>query len=145
MRATPSSTGNWWASPTRSTAPANCRNAVCTTSTSATTAVPERERGGREEAGGPHQLGGLQAGLLHRGHDQREGFAGNGSEIAITPLTDSTHTKRYSAKLFFEKDRRRSRSCHALYIGPNHYGTLRRTEIPSSTASSTWAGASSAG
>src|SRR5690606_26679878 len=34
-----------------------------------------------------------------------EGFASNGSEIAIVPLADSTHTKKYSAKLFFEKDR----------------------------------------
>jgi YidC/Oxa1 family membrane protein insertase len=59
-----------------------------------------------------------------------EGFAGNGSEIAITPLEDSTHTKRYSAKLFFEKERgARVDIPIRLYLGPNHYGTLRRTEV----------------
>ncbi|MBL7941008.1 MAG: membrane protein insertase YidC [Flavobacteriales bacterium] len=60
-----------------------------------------------------------------------EGFAGNGSEIAITPLTDSTHTKRYSAKLFFEKERGAKVDIPIrIFLGPNHYGTLRRTEIP---------------
>ncbi|HQW06767.1 MAG: membrane protein insertase YidC [Flavobacteriales bacterium] len=60
-----------------------------------------------------------------------EGFAGNGSELAITPLEDVTHTKRYSAKLFFEKDRdAEANVAMKLYLGPNHYGTLRRTEIP---------------
>ncbi|HRH68561.1 MAG TPA: membrane protein insertase YidC [Flavobacteriales bacterium] len=60
-----------------------------------------------------------------------EGFAGNGSEIAITPLTDRTHTKRYSAKLFFEKERGAKVDIPIrIFLGPNHYGTLRRTEIP---------------
>ncbi|HNU56976.1 MAG TPA: membrane protein insertase YidC [Flavobacteriales bacterium] len=59
-----------------------------------------------------------------------EGFASNGSEIAIVPLADSTHTKKYSAKLFFEKDRNaRVDLPLRFYLGPNHYGTLRRTEI----------------
>ncbi len=59
------------------------------------------------------------------------GFAGNGSEIAITPLEDETHTKRYSAKLFFESERGAKVDIPLrMYLGPNHYGTLRRTEIP---------------
>jgi YidC/Oxa1 family membrane protein insertase len=59
-----------------------------------------------------------------------EGFASSGSEIAITPLEDSTHTKRYSAKLFFEKERGAKVDLPIrMYLGPNHYGTLRRTEI----------------
>lgn len=60
-----------------------------------------------------------------------EGFASNGSEIAITPLTDSTHTKRYDATLYFEKERGAEPSvAMRFYLGPNHYGTLKRTEIP---------------
>lgn len=60
-----------------------------------------------------------------------EGFASNGSEIAITPLTDSTHTKKYSAKLFFEKERGAKVDLPIrMYLGPNHYGTLVDTEIP---------------
>ncbi|MEO8590911.1 MAG: membrane protein insertase YidC [Flavobacteriales bacterium] len=60
-----------------------------------------------------------------------EGFAANGSEIAITPLTDSTHTKHYAAKVFFEKERSAQLTVPMrFYIGPNHYGTLHRTEIP---------------
>lgn len=59
-----------------------------------------------------------------------EGFAGSGSKIEIQPLVDTTVTKRYSAKLFFEKDRGASVDFPMrLYVGPNHYGTLRRTEI----------------
>ena len=59
-----------------------------------------------------------------------KGFAGNGSEIAITPLTDSTHTKHYAAKLFFDKDRDAELAvAMRYYFGPNHYGTLRRTGI----------------
>lgn len=59
-----------------------------------------------------------------------EGFASNGSEIAITPLEDSTHTKHYSAKLFFEKERGAKVDLpFRMYLGPNHYGTLRRTEV----------------
>lgn len=60
-----------------------------------------------------------------------EGFAGNGSEIAITPLADSAHTKHYSAKLYFDKERSAQLSVpFRFYLGPNHYGTLHRTEIP---------------
>ncbi|MBL7952990.1 MAG: membrane protein insertase YidC [Flavobacteriales bacterium] len=60
----------------------------------------------------------------------KEGFASNGSEIAITPLTDSAHTKHYSAKLFFAKERGAKVDLpFRMYLGPNHYGTLRRTEI----------------
>jgi len=59
-----------------------------------------------------------------------EGFAGNGSEIAILPLSDSTHTKRYSAKLFFEKERGAKVDIPMrIFLGPNHFGTLRRTEV----------------
>ncbi len=59
-----------------------------------------------------------------------EGFA-NGSEIAITPLEDPRYTKHYAAKLFFEKERNADASLDMrFYMGPNHFGTLRRTEIP---------------
>lgn len=59
-----------------------------------------------------------------------EGFASGGSEIAIAQLSDTAHTKRYSAKLFFEKERgARMDLPMRFYLGPNHYGTLRRTEI----------------
>ncbi len=59
-----------------------------------------------------------------------EGFA-NGSKIAITPLEDTLHTKHYEAELFFEKERGAAVSFPMrFYLGPNHYGTLRRTEIP---------------
>lgn len=59
-----------------------------------------------------------------------EGFASNGSEIAITPLADTAYTKRYSAKLFFEKERgARMDLPIRMYLGPNHYGTLRRTGV----------------
>jgi len=58
-----------------------------------------------------------------------EGFA-QGSEIAITPLESPGHTKRYSAKLYFEKDRGSDPDVAVrLYLGPNHYGTLRRTGV----------------
>ncbi|MCB9170043.1 MAG: membrane protein insertase YidC [Flavobacteriales bacterium] len=60
-----------------------------------------------------------------------EGFAGSGSKLSIlVHPEDSTHTKRYSAKLFFEKDAGDLvRIPMRLYLGPNHYGTLRRTGI----------------
>lgn len=59
-----------------------------------------------------------------------EGFSGSGSEIAIEPLEDTTYTKRYTAKLYFDKER----SAHVdipirFYLGPNHYNTLKKTEI----------------
>ena len=60
-----------------------------------------------------------------------DGFASNGSEIAIVPLADSVHTKHYAAKLFFEKERSAQVNIpFRLYLGPNHFGTLRRTEVP---------------
>ncbi len=60
-----------------------------------------------------------------------QGFSGNGSEIAITPLESTTHTKHYSAKLFFEKERGEEADvAMRIYLGPNHFGTLRRTEVP---------------
>ncbi|MEZ4756140.1 MAG: membrane protein insertase YidC [Flavobacteriales bacterium] len=59
-----------------------------------------------------------------------QGFSSSGSEIAITPLTDSTHTKRYDAKLFFDGERGKDVAVNMrYYLGPNHYGTLRRTEV----------------
>jgi len=60
-----------------------------------------------------------------------KGFSSSGSQIAITPLEDTTHTKRYSAQLFFEMERGAVVDLPVrIYLGPNHYGTLRRTEIP---------------
>lgn len=59
-----------------------------------------------------------------------EGFSSNGSEVAITPLTAATHTKHYAAKLLFEKGRDAEPAVSMrYYLGPNHFGTLRRTEI----------------
>lgn len=61
-----------------------------------------------------------------------DGFASNGSEIAITTLPEDTlFSKRYDAKLFFAEEP----SDHAvldmrLYLGPNQFNTLRRTGIP---------------
>ena len=61
-----------------------------------------------------------------------KGFAGDGSEIAIAiNENDTLHTKRYSAKLFFEEPAAAQVDlAMRLYLGPNHFGTLRRTEIP---------------
>lgn len=60
-----------------------------------------------------------------------EGFSSSGSEIAVTPLTDPSHTKHYAAKLYFEKERgAKADVAMRFYLGPNHYGTLRRTEVP---------------
>ncbi len=60
-----------------------------------------------------------------------EGFTGSGSVIAVNPLESATHTKQYSAKLFFEKERGDDVDvAMRLYLGPNHFGTLRRTEVP---------------
>lgn len=59
-----------------------------------------------------------------------EGFSSNGSSIAIAPLQAPTHTKRYAAKLLFEKGRDAAPAVSMrFYLGPNHFGTLRRTEI----------------
>ncbi len=61
-----------------------------------------------------------------------DGFTANGSEISIKALPgDGQHTKRYAARLFFDQPP----SPHAsltmdLYLGPNHFNTLRRTDIP---------------
>ena len=63
---------------------------------------------------------------------QDKGFRSNGSGIAITTLpSDSSHTKRYSAKLFFDQEPApRAALDMRLYMGPNQYNTLRRTKIP---------------
>ncbi|MCB0792729.1 MAG: membrane protein insertase YidC [Flavobacteriales bacterium] len=60
-----------------------------------------------------------------------KGFAGSGSKLAIRTFPeDSTHTKRYSAKLFFDKHADdRVQVPMRIYLGPNHFGTLRRTGI----------------
>jgi YidC/Oxa1 family membrane protein insertase len=59
-----------------------------------------------------------------------KGFSSSGSEIAIAPLADSSHTKRYDAKLFFEAERGKEVAVSMrYYLGPNHYGTLRRTDV----------------
>ncbi len=61
-----------------------------------------------------------------------DGFASNGSEIAITTLPDDTLcSKSYDAKLFFGQEP----SGHAtlsmrMFLGPNQYNTLRKTGIP---------------
>lgn len=61
-----------------------------------------------------------------------DGFASNGSEVAIQTLPDDTlHSKRYSAKLFFtEAPADHVEVAMDFYLGPNHFGTLRRTGIP---------------
>jgi YidC/Oxa1 family membrane protein insertase len=52
-------------------------------------------------------------------------------DIAIEPLADSSHTKRYSAKLYFEGGKGSALALPLrFYLGPNHYNTLRRTKIP---------------
>ncbi|MCB0793646.1 MAG: membrane protein insertase YidC [Flavobacteriales bacterium] len=60
-----------------------------------------------------------------------EGFAGNGAELRIAVNEeDTTHTKKYSAKLFFEKEADAKVNVPMrFFLGPNHFGTLRRTEI----------------
>ncbi len=61
-----------------------------------------------------------------------DGFRSNGSEIGVIQLPEgSGHNKHYSAKLFFDEPP----APHAtldmtLYMGPNHYNTLRRTDVP---------------
>lgn len=61
-----------------------------------------------------------------------DGFLYNGSEISVSTRSETGgHTKGYSAKLFFDTEP----SAHVtvpmtLYMGPNHYNTLRRTEVP---------------
>jgi YidC/Oxa1 family membrane protein insertase len=59
-----------------------------------------------------------------------EGFA-NGSGISVVPLEAASHTKHFSAELFFDKEPADKVSIPLkFYLGPNHYGTLRRTEVP---------------
>ncbi|MBL7964885.1 MAG: membrane protein insertase YidC [Flavobacteriales bacterium] len=59
-----------------------------------------------------------------------EGFTANGSEISITPSTSPDHNKRYSAKLYFDKAAAANVIVPMrLYLGPNHYNTLRRTKV----------------
>ena len=61
-----------------------------------------------------------------------DGFLYNGSEISVSTRSETgAHTKGYSAKLFFDT----APAAHAslpmtLYMGPNHYNTLRRTDVP---------------
>lgn len=63
---------------------------------------------------------------------KQDGFASNGSEIAIRTLPDDTlYTKEFDAKLFFAQPPADHASLDMrLYLGPNQYNTLRRTEIP---------------
>ncbi|MBL8000466.1 MAG: membrane protein insertase YidC [Flavobacteriales bacterium] len=59
-----------------------------------------------------------------------QGFASNGSKIGVRVPSDSSHTKAYSAKLFFETEPAASVQLPMrLYLGPNHYNTLRKTGI----------------
>ncbi|MBK7268656.1 MAG: membrane protein insertase YidC [Flavobacteriales bacterium] len=60
-----------------------------------------------------------------------QGFASSGSEIAVAfREQDSVHTKRFNAKVFFEQERSASvKVPMRMYLGPNHYNTLRRTGI----------------
>ncbi len=60
-----------------------------------------------------------------------KGFSGSGSEIAVSwSEADTLHTKRYRAKLFFDQQRGASVDLPMrLYLGPNHYNTLRGTGI----------------
>jgi YidC/Oxa1 family membrane protein insertase len=58
------------------------------------------------------------------------GFSGNGSEIEIIPSTDTTHTKAYRARLYFDERAGSSVSIPMrFYMGPNHYQTLAATEV----------------
>jgi YidC/Oxa1 family membrane protein insertase len=63
-----------------------------------------------------------------------KGFAAG--ELAIDPLeglaeSGRSHTKRYEARLYFETDRGAELEVPMrFYLGPNHFGTLRRTGIP---------------
>ena len=60
-----------------------------------------------------------------------DGFRGNGSEIAVGMRDDGLHTKAYSARFFFDEPPAANASLPmTLYLGPNHYNTLRRTDIP---------------
>ncbi len=109
--------------------------------------LPERDRRGPVEAGGPHQLGGLQAGLLHRRPGQRRRLRrqrfGDGH---CHPRRQHAHQAVHREALLREGARRQG--------GPAHPDVPRARIItapciarrsPSSTRSSTWAGASSAG
>ncbi len=58
------------------------------------------------------------------------GFSGSGSEIGVKVPVDSAHNKHYSARLFFEAGPGPLVTLPMrFYLGPNHYNTLRRTEI----------------
>ncbi|MBK9146678.1 MAG: membrane protein insertase YidC [Flavobacteriales bacterium] len=68
-----------------------------------------------------------------------DGFSSNGSRIAVRPIEShapsgnesrAAHTKHYAATLFFEKGKDADPAVSMrYYLGPNHFGTLRRTEI----------------
>ncbi|MEO8067359.1 MAG: membrane protein insertase YidC [Flavobacteriales bacterium] len=60
-----------------------------------------------------------------------EGFGSSGGNIGIKHLPDSLHNKAYSASLTFDKQPADNLSIPLrFYFGPNHYNTLRRTEVP---------------
>jgi YidC/Oxa1 family membrane protein insertase len=61
-----------------------------------------------------------------------DGFRSNGSEIGIQTLPDTgSHTKHYSAKLYFDQPPApRASLAMTVYMGPNHFNTLRKTDIP---------------
>ncbi len=61
-----------------------------------------------------------------------EGFASSGCDIGIRALpNDSSHVKAFSATLGFEKQASDQLDLPLrFYFGPNHYNTLRRTDIP---------------
>ncbi len=60
-----------------------------------------------------------------------KGFSGSGSEVAVAwTEADTAYNKRYHAKLFFDQGRAATVELPMrLYLGPNHYNTLRRTGI----------------
>ncbi|MFZ1687762.1 MAG: membrane protein insertase YidC [Flavobacteriales bacterium] len=61
-----------------------------------------------------------------------EGFASSGCSIGVRALpNDSGHIKAFSATLAFEKQASDEVNIPLrFYFGPNHYNTLRRTEVP---------------
>lgn len=61
-----------------------------------------------------------------------EGFASSGCNIGVRMLpNDTAHVKAFSAALAFDKQPADVVDIPLrFYFGPNHYGTLRRTEIP---------------
>jgi YidC/Oxa1 family membrane protein insertase len=58
-----------------------------------------------------------------------KGFSGDGSVLAIRELPGPQHTKAYSAKLYFDEPDAEGLLAMRWYLGPNHFGTLRRTGV----------------